>query len=604
MSSQYQNKYTPTTKEIYTILDNLEDRLNRYTTFSSYGNGYNKNYLSAYNKNNQEIIRGNERMNGQQTQLYNQNIEINNNIKNLFSNEFNTLIIPFQRDINANFYNLESKINSIYLRLDKLSNSNNNNINNLLTNNEYLNKNKLNKNADYISREEFESKNLDLKNQILLMNSSIESLKNILEKNVNNNNKPFYNQSNNQYNENKTILEEINNLKETIYKDIEQANKKSETNLKEYDVKMKNILEDLNIIKEDYKNMNYELNILKSNINKIQKDNESNSKEKYSEKSFNENLLINDFKEYKNKISNLENDLKNFEENTNSDMQYLKKEISNLDLKFKNIEKPIINSDIDNSINNNNNVKVSKNEKNNEYIEGLIRNYIQDFKKENENNLNELISKLDNKNEEIFKYFEKYDNTINNLNIKIEKMNDNLETDNKKKFNHLKEKIEKSIIELNESNIGFNNESRFANNIVGNENINNIKLQIKNQNLKIDRLDSEIKDKLINIDEQILNNEKKISSLEEKIIENRDKIKKIEKDGFNNKKKERSYFDEVRKKKEKIYTQDKRSSKDISNKNETNKDKNNKSENNTLKNEEKKEKEEEILSIESLLLDN
>ena len=604
MSSQFQNKYTPTTKQIYSILDNLEDRLNRYTTYSSYGKGYNKNYYNVYNKNNEEINnKGNELINGQQAQLYNQNIENNNNIKNIISNEFNSLIIPYQRDFNSNIYNLESKINSINLKLDKLSNNNNNDIDNFLINKEYLNKNKLNNNTDYISREEFESKSLELNNQISLLNSVIISLKN-------NNNKPFdnnLNNENNSNNENKKVLDELNIFKNTIYRDIEQVNQKFDTNLKEYDIKIKNILEDLNIIKEDYKSLKYELGLLKiniNNINKVHKDNESISKEKYLEKSFNENFLINDIKEYKNKISNLEKNLKNLEENNNFDIQYLKKELSNLDLKFKNIEKPAVNSDINSSINNTNNIRISRNEKNNEYIEGLIRNYFQDFKKENENNINELNSKLDNKNEEIFKYFEKYDNTIKNLNTKIEKINNNLEIDNKKKFNHLNEKIEKSIIELNESNIGFNNESRFANNLMGNDNINNIKLQIKNQNLKIDRLDSEIKDKLINIDEQILNNEKKINSLEEKINENRDKIKKIENDGFNNKKNESNYFDEIRKNKEKIYIEEKRSSKEISKKDETNKDMDNKSENKTSKKEEKKEKEDEILSIESLLIDN
>ena len=604
MSSQFQNKYTPTTKQIYSILDNLEDRLNRYTTYSSYGKGYNKNYYNVYNKNNEEINnKGNELINGQQAQLYNQNIENNNNIKNIISNEFNSLIIPYQRDFNSNIYNLESKINSINLKLDKLSTNNNNDIDNLLINKEYLNKNKLNNNTDYISREEFESKSLELNNQISLLNSVIISLKN-------NNNKPFdnnLNNENNSNNENKKVLDEINIFKNTIYRDIEQVNQKFDTNLKEYDIKIKNILEDLNIIKEDYKSLNYELGLLKiniNNINKVHKDNESISKEKYLEKSFNENFLINDIKEYKNKISNLEKNLKNLEENNNFDIQYLKKELSNLDLKFKNIEKPAVNSDINSSINNTNNIRISRNEKNNEYIEGLIRNYFQDFKKENENNINELNSKLDNKNEEIFKYFEKYDNTIKNLNTKIEKINNNLEIDNKKKFNHLNEKIEKSIIELNESNIGFNNESRFANNLMGNDNINNIKLQIKNQNLKIDRLDSEIKDKLINIDEQILNNEKKINSLEEKINENRDKIKKIENDGFNNKKNESNYFDEIRKNKEKIYIEEKRSSREISKKDETNKDMDNKSENKTSKKEEKKEKDDEILSIESLLIDN
>ena len=99
--------------------------------------------------------------------------------------------------------------------------------------------------------------------------------------------------------------------------------------------------------------------------------------------------------------------------------------------------------------------------------------------------------------------------------------------DNKKKFNHLTEKIEKSIVQINESNIAFNNESRVDTNIKEAENINNMKLLINNQNIKLENIENQIKLELNKIYEQISNYNKRIELIENKTKDDRVSVKKI-----------------------------------------------------------------------------
>lgn len=171
-----------------------------------------------------------------------------------------------------------------------------------------------------------------------------------------------------------------------------------------------------------------------------------------------------------------------------------------------------------NSIPNNNisNIIFQNNEENKKNIEELIEKYFQEYKQENNNKFKELDLKIDSKNEEIFKFLEEYNTTINNLNTKMEKIKVNFEIDNKKKLNHLTEKIEKSIIGINESNMGFDNESR----LMGNENINSMKTQIRNN---MSKLETEIKEELIEIREQIQSHDKRISDLEKSNYNKNDK---------------------------------------------------------------------------------
>ena len=105
MSSHYQQKYRATTSNIYSILDNLEDRLNGYS-----GNSYYPTKIS----NNQNINDNNQLINGAQN-FKNPKYDNNNidNIRNIIIKEFNSLILPYQKDLYSNINALESKINKI-----------------------------------------------------------------------------------------------------------------------------------------------------------------------------------------------------------------------------------------------------------------------------------------------------------------------------------------------------------------------------------------------------------------------------------------------------------------------------------------------------------
>ena len=203
------------------------------------------------------------------------------------------------------------------------------------------------------------------------------------------------------------------------------------------------------------------------------------------------------------------------------------------------------------------------------------------FDLENNKYFQELNQKYDSKNEQIFKLFEEHNILINNLNLKLEKIKNNIELESKKKFNHLTEKIEKSIVQLGESNIALNNESHIDNNITG---INNINNKINNQAIKFENFEKEIKFEINKIYELISNNNKKIN-----LIENKAKDEEIEE---NNKKQNISKNNEELDKNQKIFTFE-------NNKNNTNNENQTKR---SQKNSKKSSTNNDIPSIESLLL--
>ena len=203
------------------------------------------------------------------------------------------------------------------------------------------------------------------------------------------------------------------------------------------------------------------------------------------------------------------------------------------------------------------------------------------FDLENNKYFQELNQKYDSKNEQIFKLFEEHNILINNLNLKLEKIKNNIELESKKKFNHLTEKIEKSIVQLGESNIALNNESHIDNNITG---INNINNKINNQAIKFENFEKEIKFEINKIYELISNNNKKIN-----LIENKAKDEEIEE---NNKKQNISKNNEEPDKNQKIFAFE-------NNKNNTNNENQTKR---SQKNSKKSSTNNDIPSIESLLL--
>ena len=277
MSMENNTFYNPSMKNIYSILDSLENKLGRYKTNPSYG--ANQNIIkSNYNDYNQNL-KGNDKY-----------ID-NEYIKRIIINEFGQLILPYQKDLNFNINSLESKINSLNSKIDNIKDSNQNNNSDKKNNLYEINQN-------YVSRKEY----MDLQNQISLMNTNIASLKNLIKKN-NDNDKNLLNSKNyfQMKNDNeKNLMEEINNIKKSISlsQNINLNYINPNDHLKEYDLKINNFMENLKTIKEENKNLNGELSQIKEQIN-----NET-------QKNLNETNIIelnsNELKKLNNKIQSLE----------------------------------------------------------------------------------------------------------------------------------------------------------------------------------------------------------------------------------------------------------------------------------------------------------
>ena len=304
MSMNGQNFYDPTMKNIYSLLDNLENKLGRYNSYSSYGINRNLNNYKTFQKKQNEFNNN-----------YNTDYD---NIKRIIINEFGQLILPYQKDFNSNINSLEAKINSINSKIDNLKDINNNNpkFNNNLIDNKH----------NFVSRIEF----IELQNQISLMNTSISSLRNIIEKKGNlNKDKNIFSSINNfeiKNDNEKKIMEEINKIKETISQNFNMNNIKPNEQLKEYDLKLNNIIQNFKSIKEENSNLNGELSQLKEQIN-------NETQKNLNETNINE-FNLNEIKKLNNKIQDLENNMKVIEQNFDSKLINLKNNINDFELKL------------------------------------------------------------------------------------------------------------------------------------------------------------------------------------------------------------------------------------------------------------------------------
>ena len=475
MSLEYQNQNS---KYIYSILDSLENKLGTYHGYNSYGSNGTINYKKNYIKNAKDLNN-------------NENNEYNY-IKKIVTNEFNQLILPYQKEFNSNFKSLESKINSINSKFDAINDINN-------KNNTRFYKNK----EDEISKLEF----IEMQNQISLMNSNISSLRNLFEKKDNENKKIYannilINSNNNETNDKeKYMIDEINHIKKSLAQSINVNNMEPNYMLKEYNFKLNNIIQNYNSLKEENANFNNEINKIKEQINN---ENQKNINE-INTIGINSDELL----KLNNKIHSLESNIKEIEQNCNIKLMNLKNNLNNFDsviIELKNNYLDNKNKSINSNLNSLNY------DKKNQFIETSFKKELEELKNNNNKYFEELTLNFNTKNEEIFKLFEEHNVIIKNLDNKIEKIRNNLEIDSKKKFNHLTEKIEKSIVELNESNIGFNNESRnqLGINKINTDNLNLIKAQMNNQNTKLENFKNEIKQ----INENILSNSKRIDLLE------------------------------------------------------------------------------------------
>ena len=294
MSIEYQNQNS---KYIYSILDSLENKLGTYRGYNSYGSNGTINYKKNYIKNAKDLNN-------------NENNEYNY-IKKIVTNEFNQLILPYQKEFNSNFKSLESKINSINSKFDAINDINN-------KNNTRFYKNK----EDEISKLEF----IEMQNQISLMNSNISSLRNLFEKKYNENkkisaNNILINSNNNETNDKeKYMIDEINHIKKSLAQSINVNNMEPNYMLKEYNFKLNNIIQNYNSLKEENVNLNNEINKIKEQINN---ENQKNINE-INTIGINSDELL----KLNNKIHSLESNIKEIEQNCNIKLMNLKNNLN------------------------------------------------------------------------------------------------------------------------------------------------------------------------------------------------------------------------------------------------------------------------------------
>ena len=318
MSSQYHHNYFPQNEQIYSILDSLESRLNRFTKYSNYGNTYNNNYYNYVNNN--DIKEQDEIGNPKINQFHNQNIE-NNDIKKIISNEFNSLILDYQRDLNTNINSLESKINILNSRLNEISKNKNiiNDQKQLYFNGE-----------DYVSKEEYDSKIIELDHKLAMIDSVIIPLKAIIEKQNENNEDFITNKKNNLNNENeenkieKNILNELNDFKKEVYLDIKINNQKIQENEKY-----------IKELQSDYDYLRKEVNLFRDNNKDNLKDIINQVINDISEEKVKKENTINELSNQNDRITKLEDNYKKIDE----EQEDLRKTVINLESKLNIINR-------------------------------------------------------------------------------------------------------------------------------------------------------------------------------------------------------------------------------------------------------------------------
>ena len=270
-----------TTKEIYHIIDNLENRLTNRVRYNSRDNF---NYSRPY-YNNINLIKSNQ-MNP--NQLNNMNFRaqppefqmqpgpLNEyNIRKIIKDEFSSLIIPYQQDLHNNLNILETKINDNTNRIKDLNSKNIDGINNIINRgglNNYFSGNEqpIIDNNQYVLRVEYDNKIVELEHQITTINSYSKSLKNNVDsdkiemnKKINDISKLYNNHNimdnNEKYLDKKDFDEKIREIQNQFDKIYDEMN--------QFQNKLNQLSKENKLNENKINNINEEIKRIESNIN-------------------------------------------------------------------------------------------------------------------------------------------------------------------------------------------------------------------------------------------------------------------------------------------------------------------------------------------------
>ena len=172
------SKYIPFSKNVYTILDNMEQSFNKHSLAS------NNNHQITFIKQNNLILDKKQQMLVSNTNFQSKNILALDqssiyNIKQIIREEFASMILSYQKDMYTNINKLESKINNINFSLNDRKN------NDYLNNTEKININKNPKSLlysnEYLLKAEYETKIMEYDQQFIALNAFMRALKDTVE---------------------------------------------------------------------------------------------------------------------------------------------------------------------------------------------------------------------------------------------------------------------------------------------------------------------------------------------------------------------------------------------------------------------------------------
>ena len=477
--------YGKNTKEIVNLLEDLEKRLdsnrpksqNVNANYNYDNNNNNRANFISYNNNNSNNFQEYPFMNNQSNfSKISPSMEFN--IRKIIQEEFNSLIIPYQQELNGRMNLIESKVDK---NSNEIKNSKFNNLNNFSNSNLGFNFNQPNPldNSQYVLRVEYDNKMNELEIQISTLNSISKTLKEAFDnKSMDNNNNNYLDRD-----EFGQKLKEIQNQFDSISGEINKCQKnimdfkQSLSEIRINSNKMQNdLLTEIQNIKNDFsekvQNMSNNFNNINGIIQNQTNANDVNGKiqninmnlnnlknefdvfTKQLDMNFmgslktivNQHVTIAEFNEVKNTISGCENDIKNI---INKNKNY--------DININNIQNKL--NSLENNINNKNNSEIGElsgfNNKNNinldEYklnilneLQNIDMNKLKTFDFDSVNELKNEINFIKNNNENSVILRTK----INELDTEIKKLKERIDfdktiTDLKNDINNLEQRIKK-----------------------------------------------------------------------------------------------------------------------------------------------------------------
>ena len=452
--SFYSTTNNQTTRKIYNIIDDLEQRLSnrnksrkKYVgldneNYSNYPNEYSDRNNSYYQRPQLNAISNNDAyyqpLNTNQSQIIPQNLIVNQStdldIRKIIKEEFSTLIIPYQTDLNNNINMLQVKINNIL--------------------NDYQNENNKLRSIPNINK--VDNQILEIKNILSEYNNKIKELEDQIASNLNN-----LNIRNNSI---QAFDDKLNNEIKNINQNIQELKMKNQDYNNRFNNFINNYDNEMTTIKQNYNKLltnEIKLNdtidknsFLQKNFDALKEEN-NNFKNSINLSLSEKNQKLNDLENKQNNLNNKINDLENNQKNLNNKINDFESKNKKFNEEMNNMNNNLINMTTSinnlkdktfNFYNNDNNNTNNNDSQINELKNKIDKLNINDLLKIDINKINSINDKYEefmSNNEKLFQILEQHNTTITDLNTKLNRLREDYENESKKKYNQINERISK-----------------------------------------------------------------------------------------------------------------------------------------------------------------